>query len=192
MKNRGKGKFYSERGQTLNEAVIAVSLLTLGVIGMLGGIVRSFSQAGILADRVTATFLAAEGVEIAKNIVDGTSMRSSKAGTDLYGSNWRNDFPNEKKYYQLDFYATASGSPAVVNPEAGLSDSEKVSLVPLKFDAATSIFSYSGGKDTSFRRLVGVPVSSGNRMKIRSYVYWLAKNGGWYSVSTETDLLNWR
>lgn len=192
-------KYYKERGQTLNEAVIAVSLLTFGVIGMLGGIVRSFSQTGIVADRMTATFLAAEGVEIAKNIVDGRSMRNSKSGIDPSGGEWSKDFI-QGEYYELDPYdATknrkANISPSNINLSDGLQASEKSQLTSLKslmIDPATSVFSYSGSEDTVFRRVVGASVRSGNHMKMKSYVYWRAKNGVWHEATAETDLLNWR
>ena len=191
MNKNKRDKHYGERGQTLNEAVIAVSLLTFGVIGMLGGVVKSLSQTGIIADRMTATFLAAEGVEIAKNIVDGRSMRNAKSGIDPSGSEWSKDFI-QGKYYELDFYDSAKNREVSINPSDGLQASERSLLTSLKIDPATSIFSYSGSQNTVFRRVVGAPVNSGNHMKIKSYAYWQAKNGVWYEATAETDLLNWR
>lgn len=198
--SKKKDKHHGERGQTLNEAIIAVSLLTFGVIGMLGGVVRSLSQTGIIAERMTATFLAAEGVEIAKNIVDARSMKSSRSGTDPGGSRWKDDFASGRWYDELDFYDQDTSSDTSLRKyktRSSLDDfteAEIEAFPVLKLDSSSNIFSYNSnsGENTSFRRITGTTSVNNQHLLVRSRVYWRAKNGKLYSVTAETNLLNWR
>ncbi len=199
MSNK-KDKLYWQKAQTLNEAIIAVMLLTFGVIGMLGAVVSSLGRMEIVGDRATATFLAAEGVEVAKSIVDGRSLVNGRNRTDPTGANWNQDFEFINEYFQLDYRHTATAGREILvggfNPANGLSPSETVAMNYLNYDTTSLIFSYASGGDniaSKFKRVVGVEsVSSGTAIRLVSYVTWADRRGNWQTAKTETYLFNWR
>src|SRR3989344_7355701 len=62
-------------GQALVEVMVAVSILTVGFLGIVGLLSRALALNRVVADNYTATYLAAEGIEITKNIVDGNVVQ---------------------------------------------------------------------------------------------------------------------
>lgn len=199
--DKKRDKIYWQRGQTLNEAIIAVLLLTFGVIGMLGAVVSSLGRMEIVGDRATATFLAAEGIEVAKNIVDGRSLRNGTTRTDPFGVNWNADFQVVGNYYQLDYKDINSTGKRITNPgnfdpSDGISSGERSGMTFLNYDKVTGLYGYAGGGNnvsSKFKRAVGVEsVSSGNALRLVSYVTWADRRGNWQIVKTETYLFNWR
>ncbi len=60
----------SRGGQSLVEAMMALSVLTLGFLGMVSLLSKSLVLTRVVSDQATATYLAEEGIEIAKNLID--------------------------------------------------------------------------------------------------------------------------
>jgi len=61
---------HSRRGQTLVEALVALSILTIGFIGIVTLLNRSFQLNRTTTNDTQATYLASEGIELAKNLID--------------------------------------------------------------------------------------------------------------------------
>ena len=61
---------HSRRGQTLVEALVALSILTTGFFGIVSLLTKSFQLNRTTMNDTQATYLAAEGIEIAKNLID--------------------------------------------------------------------------------------------------------------------------
>ena len=59
-----------QRGQLLIEAMVAVSLMLVGLLGIFGVLSRSLGLSRVAADQFVAVNLASEGIEIAKNLLD--------------------------------------------------------------------------------------------------------------------------
>src|SRR6185369_4698812 len=57
-------------GQSLIEAIIAITLLTIGFLGIARLLSQSLFFTKVVSDQTTATYLAAEGIEIVKNLID--------------------------------------------------------------------------------------------------------------------------
>src|SRR5688572_13216996 len=64
-------------GQTIVEAMVAVSLLVVGFLGMITLINRSIGLNRVVSDNYTATYLAAEGIEVVKNLLDRNFIAGS-------------------------------------------------------------------------------------------------------------------
>lgn len=60
----------SRHGQSIIEAVIAITVLTTGFLGISSLLARSLVLTSTLSSRITANYLAAEGIELAKNLID--------------------------------------------------------------------------------------------------------------------------
>ena len=69
--NKEKGPALSGvEGFTLLEVVVVGSIFTIGIIGVLGLISQSISFSSVTSERLIASYLAQEGVEIVQNIRD--------------------------------------------------------------------------------------------------------------------------
>ncbi len=60
----------SENGQSLIETVVALSVLVVGLLGIVVLLNNSLGLNRVTADNYTATYLAAEGIEVIKNLID--------------------------------------------------------------------------------------------------------------------------
>src|ERR1700735_4498251 len=57
-------------GQSLVEVMIALSILVVGLLGILALLSQSLYISKNLSYQVTATYLASEGIELAENIIE--------------------------------------------------------------------------------------------------------------------------
>lgn len=61
---------YVRSGQTLLEGIIAIAVITVGLMGVIGLAISNQASAQAVGDRAVATALAREGLEVAKHIRD--------------------------------------------------------------------------------------------------------------------------
>lgn len=77
---------------TLLEVLIAVFVLLIGVVGSVDLITTSFSQVLVNESKLTATYLAAEGLEIVRNIRDNNINNGLSWNDGLSNGNYRVDW----------------------------------------------------------------------------------------------------
>lgn len=71
----------TERGFTLIETMVAVSLLALAVVAPMSLASQSISSAYYARDQVTAFYLAQEGIEAVRSVRDGNILKISQGET---------------------------------------------------------------------------------------------------------------
>ncbi len=153
--------------------MVALSILTIGLIGIATLLVRSFFLSHVTADELTATYLASEGVELTKNIVDHDGYDGNGWGYSFSQGNGGD--------YEFD-YAIGTTGPYVLPAYAG---------TPLKYDAATGRYNYETGTATPFTRLIRVKVAQ-NEITVNSIVDWTTGSITNQSVNVEDHFYNWR
>jgi len=84
----------SNKGFTLIESMIAVTILTFAVAGPLYTASRAFVAAEIARDKLTASYLAQEGVEYMRAMRDNEYLAAYQAGGASISSTAWNDFLN--------------------------------------------------------------------------------------------------
>jgi len=162
-----------EEGQLLVEAMIAISVLIIGVFGIFSLLNQSLGLNTIVTSQYIASNLAMEGVEVIKNLIDNNVLQ---------GKAWNEGLNNGD--YRVD-YSTISLEPSL-NPDD-----------KLKFDSATGLYNYSTGNDTNFKRKVRLEniqdPSAGeyNEIRVNSIVAWTIK-GGSHEINAEDHFFNWR
>ncbi len=158
------------QGQMLIESLLAMGIITVGVVGVVGLASRSIGQTRGVSDQFVAVNLAAEGLEVSKNILDSNVVN---------GRPWNEGFaPGDYEVdYTSDSLSSLSGSPHA-----------------LRFDSSSGLYSYSGlGSLTSFKRTITIEQVNQYQIRARSKVDWLSREGNKNrSVVLETDFLNWR
>lgn len=162
-----QGKFRLNNGYILVESLIAITIVVVGLLGIFSLLSRSLSLNRVVADRFVAAYLAAEGIELAKNIIDNNI---------LAGRPWNAGLSSGE--YEADFY-----------DEALQVNQARV----LHFDSVTGAYGYREPTPTLIRRVITTLVSpDGNRITVGSRVTWTTRGGGKFSIHLEEHLFRWR
>lgn len=157
--------FTLREGQLLVESLIAVSVLVVGFLGIFSLLSRSISLNRVIADNYTGTYLAAEGIEVARNIVDSNVIQKRP---------WNAGFANGNYEVEYDDIFL------VPNQDRFLS-----------FNSANNTYGYSGNAPTSFKRLIKTFLVSKNEIQVNSIVSWQTLGGGSFRIDLEDHFFNW-
>jgi len=168
-------------GYLIIEMMIGISIAVVGLLGILTLLSRSMSLNRVLSEQFIASYLAAEGIEITKNLIDANIIQSNP---------WNEGFTNGS--FEADYTSLSLAS----NQNQ-----------PILFDSANNFYSYQSGNPTPFTRiiniefinieligspLIGSPFIGSEEMKVNSIVRWTTRGGGKFEVNLEDHFLNWR
>lgn len=156
----------NKSGQSLIEAIIAMSIIFFGILGVYGLAARAVSLNRVVADRYIAIYLASEGIELVKNMVDSNILHRRPWNDSLFSGTYEVEYRDEN---------------------LRLSQGRK-----LLFDENNGTYNYTSGKNTTFQRTIKMEIlGNGDELKVNSQVNWLSR-GGDYSVDLEEHFFNWR
>jgi hypothetical protein len=157
----------SRAGQVLVESMVAVSILVVGFLGMFSLLSRSLSLNRLVADSQTATYLAAEGIEVARNLVDANVIQ---------GKAWKAGGFAVPGAYEVEYNSL------FLMPDEGRT---------FFFNPSTMHYSYLGGNPTSFKRKIVISPSGPNEITVNSVVTWVTLGGGSFQLNLEDHFMNW-
>ncbi len=152
------------KGQLLIESGIAISILVVGLLGILGLLSRSLSLNNVVSSQYIASNLATEGIEVVKNLIDSDIIKFET---------WGVNFPTGS-------YEVAYDS-LTLNPNQNRN---------LKFDSSNNTYNYQNGQSTPYKRDIEI-LYKGDEIIVNSIVSWQIR-GGSYSVNLEDHFFNWR
>jgi len=168
-------------GYVLSEAIVAMGLITVGILGLSGLLARSIHEGRYIADKITAVNLAGEGIEIARNILDSNALRPIPRGP------WNDGF-NTPGFFEVDFRSASLGN--LVLPPSPLPDNLR--FLRQEQIGEAIFYSYAvGGVPTSFRRSVQIEPGP-NQIRATARVFWTARDGRLNEVVITSDFYNWR
>lgn len=170
----------SKKGFTLVEALIAMSVLIIGIFSGFVLVTRALYNAAVIQDRLTASFLAQEGVELVRQIRDTNFIKI----LNNEDANWRDGLED--------------GSYIV---EAKIREGESISLVPIEEGAEVpnllyddnidqKIFNYSSGERTVFNREIKISTITDNQIMVEVIMKWRTRNVD-FDLTVEDRLFNW-
>ena len=183
---------HSRRGQTLVEALVALSILTMGFIGIISLLSRSFQLNRTASDDTQATYLAAEGIEVAKSIIDYDVY--SAFATDPNNIGWGCSFGLTPGAPPTDFALAYDTNPGLcpAEPQTVAQVGDKL-YFDSNADAGAGFYTYNNFyTSTDFTRDVylSTPLNSPNEIDVRSVVTWT--NGPLSNTITLQDsFYNW-
>jgi prepilin-type N-terminal cleavage/methylation domain-containing protein len=159
-----------EEGFTLIELIVAIFILSVAVVGIFG----AFSIMVVLtydaADRLTAAYLAQEGVEIIRNIRDSNWLRMEQESA----FSWDESLSFcESAGCNVDFFTTGD-DPYVVMPWYN-SDLDYLNI------DSNGFYSYDIGGRTKFKRKITIETDTG---AIPEYVMKISVQVSWDKKST--------
>ncbi|MEK7564421.1 MAG: prepilin-type N-terminal cleavage/methylation domain-containing protein [Patescibacteria group bacterium] len=189
-------------GFTLIETLIAISILTASILGLISISAKDTNNGNYAQRKVVATYLAQEGVEYIRNLRDAYVLNDaggSQAGwnafkTKLTTASWNALCATTNGCYfnadSLDYNNPTQPITAMTITACSFDDCRNA---PIYYNSTTGKYNNSSlGVSAGFNRKISVtfPFPSANEMKISSTVYWL-QNGAYVSVSFTESLYNW-
>ena len=174
MKNKKRS------GQSLIEMMIAITVLTVGFLGISALLSQSLFLNRIVANEATATYLASEGIELAKNLIDH-DVYAQVAGQ---GTGWGTCFSGKgTSDFEIDYTTVDCSTLApFVSPGS-----------PLWYSSQTHLYSYNAGGSTTrtnFARDIRVNVN-GDEIVVRAIVSWTGAGGVPQSINMEDHFYKW-
>jgi hypothetical protein len=163
----------NKAGQVMLEAVVALTIMTIGMLGIFGILSSSIGASRVSTDQEIAVNLSAEGIEVVKSIFDKNFFDGGPWNSGLNGC-----------------------PPAGPGCSVEYDDTDAVGSLQnsfLKFGTVGGIgvYNYSSGTDTIFKRRLSIENVSGNEMRVISTVTWTDK-GAISTVVLEDRFFNWR
>jgi len=165
------------RGFTLIETLVAISVLTMIIIGPLSLATKSIGASLVSQNQITAFYLGQEAIEYILNIRDNNFLQRLGWLTGLDSCLGINgcyvDVPNN-----------------TINSCSG-------SCPKIKYDGTGGFYyNYQTGQDTIFTRVVKIKKISigGNEdeARIEVIISWPEKSGGQKSFTLQEDIFNWK
>ncbi len=158
----------------LIEAMVAMGVISISLLGVFALLSQSLELSRTTSNQYVGTYLAAEGIEVVKNIVDTNTYKGGAAWNAGLIQSGQSSYT-----FTVQYDSTA--------PESFSVDT------PLLFDPSTGTYNYQTGNYTTFTRAVTVTsLLSGNELQVDSVVGWVNSGGIKDSVKLEDDLYNWR
>lgn len=144
-----------QRGFSLIEAMVAISVLVLALTGTMTVASRSLFSSDVARDQIVAFYLAQEAVEFVRNIRDNNAL----AGTD-----WLN---------RLESTCTSSNCRIDVNASPPNDIVNCSGACPVLKLSSTGIYNYTNGSNTIFRREISINETVEDReATVDVTVYW--------------------
>ena len=149
-----KKNFKNKRGFTLLEVLIAVSVLVIGTVAAFSTITSTIRSTTFAKDKLIASFLAQEGIEIVKNIRNTNWIQGNAWNQGLSPGSWQADYNDS---------ALSNYNGAFLN-------------------LGSNGYSYDATSTTKFQRKITItPDPSGNELKVKVEVFW---QGHTYEVTS--------
>lgn len=162
-----QGRSRKNKGYILIEAIIAITIAVVGLLGIFSLLSRSLSLNRVVADRFVAAYLAAEGIEIAKNLIDNNI---------LAGKPWNAGLADGT--YEADYADTG------LIPATGRF---------INMSADTGAYGYAELVPTLMKRAIRIKNSAdGEQITVGSRVNWTTRGGGKFDINLESHVFHWR
>jgi len=170
-----------ENGFTLLEVIVAVSVITIGTMGVFTVISNTLSANKVNAPRLTAAYLAQEGLEIVRNIRDGNWLEGRTTAT-----NWDEGLTGCALGCGVD-YNHSDGYSDPNQEDPNLHDNYNDYL----YINGDGFYSYFGTTKTNFQRKITITPEPPDVLDVQVLVTWTVGSNS-YNLSAQEKLYNWR
>ncbi|OGZ18668.1 MAG: hypothetical protein A2175_00015 [Candidatus Nealsonbacteria bacterium RBG_13_42_11] len=163
---------------TLLEVILAISVLTLAVGGSFGLLQQTLLAASLASSKLTATYLAQEGIEIVRNIRDNNWLLQE---VDESGNvSWKAGLIVESN--PVNYYEAIYDSPSLI-----LLSGDTKNL----YINNDGFYSYDeNGTKTKFKRIITIE-DNGDYLNVAVKVEWQERIGGIQNIEARELLYNW-
>jgi len=160
------------KGFTLIELLITITVVLTGVFGAYIAIGQGITIVDYARSRLTAAFLAQEGVEIVKNIRD-TNLLEHRAGSEDWDNGlFAGEYEVEADGTGYDIFSVGSQLRFLKKTEHGF-------------------YNYSSGENTRYQRKVAIEKLADDHLRITVTVYWKTRLGKLKEFKVIQEMYKW-
>ena len=172
MNSQSKSKAF-----TLVEVLIAVSILIIGILSGFILVTKVIYSTAVIQDRLTASSLAQEGIELARQVRDSNFLKIINGES----VGWEDGL--------------ADGSYTI---ESKAGSEQPINLVPVDpgeapnffYDNDTRIYNYTNGEPTIFNREIKITTINNDEIRVESIMKWKTRAID-FDLIVEGHLFNW-
>jgi prepilin-type N-terminal cleavage/methylation domain-containing protein len=169
MQNKIKNK--KNRGFTLIEALVAITILTVSIAGPITIASRGMASAMFARDQITAFYLAQEAIEFIRNKRDENNLK---------GDNWTDGLED-----------CLDGKVCVIDSKNNEINECIGGICPvLKYNDNTAFYSYDNGEDSSFTREIRIATVNVKEIAITTTLLW-SSGSVTKSFTVKEHILDW-
>jgi type II secretory pathway pseudopilin PulG len=169
-----------QKAFTLIEVLIAITVLIIGILSGFILVTKALYNVAVIKDRLTASFLAQEGIELTRQIRDSNFLRILDSEEE--SADWRDGL--------------GDGTYII---ESKVDSEESIRLVPIEedqnrflfYDNVLKIYNYDdNGEPTSFNRKIKITTISDDEIRVESIMQWKTRTID-FDLFVEDHLYNW-
>lgn len=167
-------KLKNNRGFSMIELMASIFILSFGIIVIYNVFSNFIVMTNTVSSRLTAVYLAKEGMEIVKNVRDNNFINDE---------NWDNDINICSSGCQAD-YKAGTASETSVNKIKNYNANQFLMM------NSDGFYGYDSGIASKFKRKITITSQGSNALKVVTQVFW-NYNGKDISFETTGYLYNW-
>lgn len=172
-------KFKKESGFTLVETLVAIAIFATAITGLIVISGRGINDNVFVKNKLTASYLAQEGVEIIRMMRDDAALNNPSS------SYWADFISN------IDVCHSTDGTDVCwVEAGGGIGSCDNQICPNLGYDSDTGFYGYAYQESIFNREIRVVPVEDYEEVLIISDVSW-TQGSNTYKTSYQYNLLNW-
>jgi prepilin-type N-terminal cleavage/methylation domain-containing protein len=164
-----------KKGFTMIEVLVAIFIISVGVLGVVKGIPKIMTTGSLNASRLVAAYLAQEGIEIARGIRDGNMIEAYQGAF----VSWDDGLAGCANGCRADYTALGASAPVLSTATSTF----------LKIDSS-GLYNYTSGTNTNYQRQIKI-TEAGSIMTVTVTVYW-QERGKAYSFPVQEKIYNWQ
>ena len=188
-------RFFKQKnkGFTLLETLVAITIFTGAVMAMTGVLARGIADTGYAKKKITATYLAQEGVEYMRNLRDTYVLYTIPAsnGWTAFNAQLTNASCNTANgcFFNADALDFTNPIQPMTNITFTACSGATCSNGVLSYNSATGTYGFTGTA-SGYTRKINMTVVNANETQISSTVSW-SQGSGIYDVVLRENLFNW-
>ncbi len=181
-------KYKKQKGFTLVEMLVAISILSLSILATFTAISANLKNAKYSEDKIVASFLASEAIEYVKNVRDENAIRNILGISTGNPINWLRDISasiSDPCYNRSCVIDTISNTITACSSDHN--------SCPFLRQHYTKIYGYdSGWTLTKYKRSVTVTSISSTEANVTVTMTWTAPDGSAKNFTLSEIIRNWQ
>jgi type II secretory pathway pseudopilin PulG len=175
---KNKIRLYSSPGFTLVETLVAISIFSLSILGLISVLSQGIANINYAKQRMVAEYLAQEGVEYVRNVRDNYVIYNPTSGQ----TGWNN----------FNLFSCTAESPCGYNTASypGYLCSDAGRTCKLYINNGSYDSDPANGIDSGFTRTILFTTINANERRISVNVSW-TQGSGIKTVTLSEDVFNW-
>jgi len=166
-----------QKAFTLVEVLIAISILTIGILSGFILITKVLYNTAVIQDRLTASFLTQEGIELVRQVRDSNFLQIMNGES----VEWKDGLADGS--YTIESKAGSEQPITLTSVDTGEGSN-------FRYNDDTKIYNYTTGEPTTFNREIKITTINDDEIRVESIMEWTTKRID-FTLTVEDHLFNW-